>query len=203
METCRGTWALIRELRGKKTSNTHIVSNPAETEKLLSSATDLFKSNFNHQSDCELKKIEDEPWNPMFSVSDVEKELSKLNERKAAGSDGVDTKLLRVGSPWLAKPLFCLFRSSILSRTLPSHWKLADVTPIPKCKAPTASDYRPISLLPAVAKVLEKLVLKWLRTHLLRLYGPQQYAFRPYGSTSSALIHLHDCVRANTFSRLL
>lgn len=194
METCRGTWALVNEVRGKKTSNTHNVANSAETEKLLLSATDLFKSNFNDQPDCELKEIEDEPWNPMFSVSDVEKELSILNERKSAGSDGVDTKLLRFGSPWLAKPLYYLFLCSILSRTVPSYWKLADVTPIPKCKAPTACDYRPISLLPAVAKILEKLVLKWLRAHLLRLYGPQQHAFRPHGSTSSALILLHDTI---------
>ena len=85
METGRGTWSLVKELRGKKTSNVNNVSNPAETENLLLSATDLFKRNFNDQSDCELKKFEDEPWNPMFSASDVENELRKLNERKAAG----------------------------------------------------------------------------------------------------------------------
>ena len=194
LETCRGTWALVRELQGKNCSNSHIASSRKETEELLLSATALFKSNFNDRPDCILKEINDEQWCPMFSVSDVEKELNSLNERKSAGSDGVDAKLLRFGSAWLAKPLFYLFFCSIMSRTVPSHWKVADVTPIPKCKAPTASDYRPISLLPAVAKILEKLVLKWLRTHLLRLYGPQQHAFRTHGSTSSALIHLHDSV---------
>ena len=35
METCRGTWALVKEIRGKKTSNTYNVSNPEETEKIL------------------------------------------------------------------------------------------------------------------------------------------------------------------------
>ena len=193
-ETCRGTWTLVNELRGKKTSSTHNTSNPAETNNLLLSATDLFKSNFNDQPDCQLKEILDEPWNPMFSVSDVERELTTLNERKSAGSDGVAGRLLRFGSPWLAKPLYYLFLCSILSRTVPTHWKLADVTPISKCRAPTPRDYRPISLLPAAAKILERLVLRWLRKHLLHLYGPQQHAFRPHGSTSSALIVMHDCI---------
>jgi hypothetical protein len=194
LKTCKGTWAIVREIQGKNSSNSRITLSNEETKKLISSAADLFKCNFNDRSDCVLKKINDEPWYPMFSVSDVERELSNLNESKSAGSDGVDAKLLRLGSSWLARPLFHLFVCSIMSRTVPSHWKLADVIPIPKCKAPTAKDYRPISLLPNVAKILEKLVVKWLRTNILHLYGPQQHAFRTHGSTSSALIHLHDSV---------
>ena len=172
LETCRGTWALVKELQGKNSSNSHLSSSRDETEKLLQSTTNLFKSNFNDRPDCVLKDIIDGPWSLSFSVADVEKKLRSLNQRKSAGSDGVDAKLLRFGSTWLAQPLFHLFLCSILSRTISSQWKQADVTPIPKCKALTANDYRPISLLPVVAKILERLVLKWLRTHLLHLYGP-------------------------------
>ena len=195
LETCKGTWNLVKELRGKTNALLHDhSSNREELDNLLSSVTNLFQSNFNDQADAELHDIIDEPWHPVFSLFDVKKELISLNERKSAGSDSIDAKLLRIGAPWLASPLHDIFQCSIRNIRIPSRWKLADIVPIPKCNAPSSNDYRPISLLPAVAKILERLILKSLKVQLLHLYGPQQHAFRPLGSTSSALIQMHDRV---------
>ena len=142
----------------------------------------------------DLESFEDEEWWPDFSVHDVEGLLSRLDTKKVSGSDGVPSRLLREGALWLSFPLFRIFTQSISSRHFPTCWKLADVSPIPKCKKPSITDFRPISLTPVLSKLLERLVLKSVSSQLTPLYGASQHAFRRYGSTESALVKMHDSV---------
>ena len=194
LDSCRGMWNIVKELRGgKNVSRNYQPSNHEDMDNLLLTLTANFQANFNDQMDAVIQTINDNGlWEPSISVYDVERELMSLNERKSVGSDSVDAKLLRTGAPWLAPHLHDIFMCSIRTRRFPTRWKLADVIPIPKNSSPSAKDYRPISLLPVVAKLFEKLILKSVKASLLRLYGPQQHAFRPLGSTSSALIKIHD-----------
>jgi hypothetical protein len=78
---------------------------------------------------------------------------------------------------------------------LPSKWKQAIVTPIPKVKKVSdftgINDLRPISVTPILSRVLEKVVVKkylWpaLDDHLME----DQFAFRPSGSTTAAIIQM-------------
>ena len=194
LDSSRGMWNIVKELRGKKNvSLNRQPSNQGDMDNMLLTLTTNFQANFNDQLDAMLQTINDDGlWEPQISVSDVERELMSLNERKSVGSDSVDAKLLRVGAPWLAPLLHDIFMCSIRTKSFPSRWKLADVVPIPKNSSPSTKDYRPISLLPVVSKLFEKLILKSVKKSLLELYGPQQHAFRPLGSTSSALTKLHD-----------
>ena len=80
------------------------------------------------------------------------------------------------------------------ARVMPHCWKMDDVVPIPKCSSPSAGDYRPISLVPLIGKIFERIILKSVKHDLLSLYSKQQHAFRPHGSTTSALVQMHDTI---------
>ena len=100
--------------------------------------------------------------------------------------------LYKAAAHIICEPLSFLFNLSIKESTVPTTWKHAVVTPIPKLKCCTLQDLRPISLLPIPIKVLETIVLTHLKDDLVRAYGPDQFGFRPKSSTACALISLHD-----------
>ena len=83
-------------------------------------------------------------------VSVVCKLLAKLNERKA--------RLLKMASNIIAPPLTQIFIKSINTGIFPTDCKLARVTPIfKKGKRDYPNNYRPISIIPTVAKIFEKI----------------------------------------------
>ena len=60
-------------------------------------------------------------------------------------------------SPVFAVPLAQLFNQSVVEGAVPSQWRTAVITPIPKVPKPTqAADYRPISITPVLSRSLEK-----------------------------------------------
>ena len=88
---------------------------------------------------------------------DVESTLKTLKLGKAAGPDAINNRILKELADSLSLPLSDIFNYSLSSGKLPSVWKLANVTPIHKKDDPSdVSNYRPISLLSTIGKVLEK-----------------------------------------------
>ena len=92
----------------------------------------------------------------------------------------------------IVTPLLHIFNLSIQSGILPSNWKHSHIVPIPNSKTPSSSpsDYRPISLLPIISKVLERHIYNFLFdfcTHQ-HLISNSQFGFRPGFSTLSALL---------------
>ena len=85
-----------------------------------------------------------------------------------------------------------LFNLSLKTGTVPKAWKASSVVPIPKSNKPSniPNDYRPISLLPIVSKLLEKHVYKLLWDHLTNneLISDSQWGFCPNKSTVTALL---------------
>jgi hypothetical protein len=85
-----------------------------------------------------------------------------------------------------------LVNYSISSSHVPVSWRTAHITPIPKTPQATKPvDFRPISVTPIFSRLTEKLVV---RDYLLPLVVPHlfndQYAFKPTGSTTCALIDI-------------
>ena len=88
-----------------------------------------------------------------------------------------------------------IINSSFVTKFFPTRWKEAIVKPIPKVSNPTqASDYRPISLLPAFSKIAEKIAAKqmsqFLKEH--KLLDKLQSAYRNAHSTTTALLTVTD-----------
>ena len=89
--------------------------------------------------------------------------FKKLKKKKSAGYDGLSQAQLAAGAPTLTEPLLNIFNSSISQGSFPSAWKEAIVTPVLKKGDKTMKEnYRPISCLPAAAKLLE--IVVWDQT---------------------------------------
>ncbi len=86
--------------------------------------------------------------------------LQKLRS-KGTGPDGLPPWIFKKSATFLAQVVTKLFNRSLSSGVFPSCLKVANITPIPKCSNPkSVSDFRPISILPVLSKIFERLVLK-------------------------------------------
>ena len=124
------------------------------------------------------------------SVQMVQNLLQNIDSRKATGADGIPGLLLKKCAPNLAPSLTAIFIASLAAGELPQAFKQADITPVYKSgDRETASNYRPISLLPIVSKLLEKIVSTQLKAFLASnsLLPEIQFAYRANHSTEDAL----------------
>ncbi len=89
-----------------------------------------------------------------------------------------------------------LFNLSIRSGKVPRDWKFARVVPIPKSgDRENPANYRPISILPVISKILERLIVGIMTTHLTTNspLSTHQWGFTAGKSTTSALLSFsHD-----------
>ena len=114
----------------------------------------------------QLPEIHLDPNDPILdhlavSEGEVADILNSLSLGKATGPDNVNNKILKELCQELANPLCKLFNTSLQTGKVPSQWKLAHVCAVYKKNDPhTVSNYRPISLLSTVSKVLEKIIHK-------------------------------------------
>jgi len=114
----------------------------------------------------------------------------------AFGLDGLPDWFIRLAAPVFAQPLTHLFNLSLEQSVVPSQWKLSCITPIAKVSKPrSCSDYRPISVTPIISRIMEKFLVKSLLYPVIT--EPEcthsfvdQFAFRPTGSTTAALISI-------------
>jgi len=114
----------------------------------------------------------------------------------AAGLDGLPAWFLRVAAPVICKLTAHIFNMSLSTSTVPRQWKEARIQPIPKVAAPVQhSDFRPISVTPILTRMMERVVVREYLYPSFHTPPPSltfldQYAFRPTGSTTAAVISL-------------
>ena len=103
-----------------------------------------------------------------ISPSLVSSHLRKLCMRKATGLDTVSARLLRECFDLISDSLALIFDRSIETSIFPDEWKSARITPLyKKCdNRGDPSNYRPISIIPVVAKVFERIVYDQLYRYL-------------------------------------
>ena len=127
----------------------------------------------------------------MATETDVSKLLYTIKTTKATGHDRISAKLLKDSADVIAKSLTTIFNKSILSGSFPDDMKIAIVSPIYKsdCKS-KPTNYRPVSVLSAVAKIFEKLISHQLSNYLEsnKILVNQQSGFRKKHSTGTSLL---------------
>ena len=115
--------------------------------------------------------------------------LSKLSKSKGTGRDNIPAKLLK-------DSLSLIFNQSFKTGVFPNDWKNAKVSPLYKNsgKGNDRSNYRPISVIPVVAKVFERIIYDRLCVHLTKynLLSKYQSGFRSLHSTVTALLEATD-----------
>ncbi|XP_031358058.1 uncharacterized protein LOC116181770 [Photinus pyralis] len=191
----KAAWDIIKSFRQQKVNadtqltatlfNSHFISagskatNPTTSvdqicNRVDSSATSEF--DFNNVSQVVVRDV-----------------LHKLRNSNARDIFGFNTKLIKRNISLFVKPLTTIANMIINTNTFPDLMKIALVLPIFK-KGDTESmdNYRPISILPVLSKVFEKIlcdqIIKYLETNYL--LHAHQYGFRKGKSTSDAIINL-------------
>ena len=193
-----GFWALKKQMNNPKAQTNCALQNLiAQYETTTEAANEINNelSALYTPSTLGISSVREntaESWDISIDTEEVHKILSRLNTRKAAGSDGLSPFLLKLSSDFLAEPITHLISLSVESGKVPDVWKEANIIPIPKGNPANVTNLRPISLLPIVAKILEKLVLKSVKNLLLSMYGPNQHGFRPGHSTLTSHLTMQD-----------
>ncbi len=93
------------------------------------------------------------------SESDVSTLIMQLGSGKATGCDGIPVWFVKMLCPYLAEPLTTVINRNLDAGIVLQCWKLAEVVPVMKQKGLTdKSNYRPISILPIMSKLMERIV---------------------------------------------
>jgi len=129
----------------------------------------------------------------VVSEEDVYKKLSHLTPAKASGPDGILNWVLKDYLEFLVHPVTTFLNASFNKQRLPSTWKLADVSPLPKTKPvkELKKDLRPISLTSCISKVAEDFVVtQYVKPAVLSVLDPSQHGAIPKSSTTLALLEM-------------
>lgn len=116
----------------------------------------------------------------------------------AVGCDNVSRKMLVPILDVILPVLTHILNVSIDSGIFPNTWKDAYVIPLPKKSNPsTVTDFRPISILPFLSKVFERIVHSQLTLYMTKnnLLNPLQSGFRMGHSTTTALVKVTEDIR--------
>ena len=122
--------------------------------------------------------------------------LQRLPLYKRSGCEILTHRVLRETASLLGPSITYLYNLSINTSSFPSDWKTAIVKPIFKHRgrAEDPTNYRPISLLPAIGKILDNIQSQALRDYLLEseLLTDCQFGFLPHRSTTTQLVSVVD-----------
>ena len=126
-----------------------------------------------------------------ITVTFVQKQINEMDLSVATGVDGISCRLLKAACLAIRSSLAYLINRYLFSGIVPQKWKIARVTPIFKSgDRDQITNYRPISVLPLVSKVLEKAVNNQLRNFLGKnnFFADQQSGCRPHYSTQTTVL---------------
>ena len=209
-----GLWETINDITGKNIKETSSVfyndnkelTNPDEI-------SDAFNSYFTNIGPQLASKIKNKhvhsnftkflPSNfdkSLFFTPTDEEEILKIVKRlkpsRSSGHDEISVYILKKIIKQITTPLSYIFNLSLSSGICPNSLKIAKVIPIFKRKDDPSllTNYRPISLLPSISKILEKIIHKrlYIFLHVNDLLIPNQFGFRKGHSTDLAIIQLLD-----------
>jgi hypothetical protein len=126
--------------------------------------------------------------------------MQGMKNKKSAGLDDISPYLLKKCTPHMIKPLLELVNASIREGNFPSTLKKSVVKPIYKNGTKEdANNYRPITLVPALSNVLEKVLANQLIAFLDKhnILNKSQFGFRKNKSTNDAIATISENIIEN------
>lgn len=134
-----------------------------------------------------------------FKIQDIKKMIDKINPRKSPGYDLITGKVLKELPTKALKFLLQIFNGVLRLGHFPIQWKVAQIIVLSKPGKPLneVESYRPISLLPIISKIFEKLLLSRLSPILLKekLIPDHQFGFRQQHATIEQVHRVYKVAR--------
>ena len=131
------------------------------------------------------------------TANEVQAILMSIPSNKSPGHDKIPIKVYKDCLSSILPSITDLINTSLSSSVFPIAWKIAEVVPIPKTDDyELANNNRPISLLPVLLKVCERVVHKQVDSYLIlkdRLASTQS-GNRRHHSTETSIIHSNDFI---------
>ena len=215
----RKLWKNLHDVSGKdKNNNVHFISNandelisdPQETAdhfnesfvQIFDSVIDRTNSTSTNDINDILDKFIDDklPSHVTFKIPDITTDLTEtflrsLDQTKAPGVDGLNVKYLRLAAPVISPSITKILNMSVRSGIFPDLFKKAKVIPIHKKGShQDKNNYRPISVLPILSKIIERHVSNCMCDYLnnFGLIHQRQSGFRTNHSCQTALTTIVD-----------
>ena len=214
----KNTWKTINETLGKNKKdsklptyvqhNNTIVSNPTEIANVfndffvnigsnLSSTINTNDDNFTFKqylqtpstSTCILNNI---------CENDVLKLIHEMDNKSSSGNDCISNKMLKYIKNEISKAVALIINQMLNSGIFPNRLKISKIIPVyKKGNANLLNNYRPISLLPTISKIFERVIYNQLYNYFIdnQLLSEQQYGFRAKHSTELAVLKLVDYIK--------
>jgi hypothetical protein len=205
------TWQTLNEILGKSRSTESVKSlnindvsssNPAE----IANHFNTFFTAVGQQISNNVPPVEKQPEDfinygreiPDLLLQNttpehIKKIIKSLQPKMSTDAEGVSTKMIKYIGNEISSPLSHIFNLSLSTGIFPNKLKLCRVIPIFKSgNASECDNYRPISLLSSISKLLEKIVANRLVGHLIDndLLYAHQYGFLPERSTEQNLLQI-------------
>lgn len=206
---CKKIWTLLNKLLGKHNDKTSAISELKVSGVVINDPLKICSALNNHFATAG-EKVSKDPGTTKYlkylgervtsefgfeTVSEnlVMKLVDQLPNKKSCGVDGINNILLKKIKYSIRLPLCILVNESLKTGLFPDAMKIAKVVALFK-KGDTllADNYRPISLLSVISKILERVVNNQLYNYLNEhnILVETQYGFRKKHSTTNAVQHL-------------
>ena len=205
------TWHVINEILGRKRNPAKLPGKlkledgtTVTQEKEVAEALNTFFTSVGEKLASKVPKSNRTPESYMQKISQTQSffispvtgwevltALGKIRTNKSCGPDGLHPRYLRDIAMFIAEPLAHIINLSFATGIVPQQLKIARITPIfKKGDRETPTNYRPISILPVLAKTMEGLVYSRLVKFLIhhKLLSNKQYGFQKGKSTKGALL---------------
>ena len=144
---------------------------------------------------CRAKRSTSPEGTGLATTEEIRGQRKRLNNKKSSGPDAISNFLLKKLPPVFDRILTVVINNCLNNCYFPRPWKRSKLIPIrKKGAADTPPDFRPISLLDNMGKILEAVVLDRLKDDIEehQIVPEHQFGFRPGHSTVDALKTFRD-----------
>lgn len=213
-------WKVAKSLKNSiskipplKTSTTLLLTDAEKANEIASTFCAAHSTTFHELSDASTESAVTMSnksisyFQPTISESilptprEISRLIRGLKNKKSPGDDSINNILLKQLPKKAIIWIMHIFRACFKLSYFPTVWRRAKVIPIPKPKKDStlACNYRPISLLNSLSKILEKLILRRLNEHISahNIFSNEQFGFRAGHSTNHQLLRVYKYIKTS------
>ena len=116
--------------------------------------------------------------------------INKIDIKKSSSGE-ISLVIIKLAKKEILIPITNCINKCISTKSFPDEWKVADVIPVYKKENPNdKANYRPISLLPIISKIFERVPFEQIEKFSKKILSPKLYGFRKGHSTQHVLLNL-------------